>query len=179
MELAQDRRLELRALRLQDEADAVAAHLELAAEGFAFLPFFEVGEPWAQYLSRSRRMRSGEGLAPGIVPWTDLFGTVQGVVVARVSVRHRLTDALAQTGGHIGYGVRRGYRRRGYATVLLRAGLAIAHDLGIDRALVTCDDDNVGSATVAERCGGILEDVVPVAGAPAKRRYWLPTHPGC
>lgn len=111
----------------------MAAHVELAADGFSFLPFFEVGEPWVQYVCRSRHMSRGEGLADGIVPWTDLYGVVQGAVVARVSVRHRLTEALALTGGHIGYGVRRAYRRRGYATALLHAGLVIARDLGIDR----------------------------------------------
>lgn len=178
MELGGGTEMVLRPLALEDDEHAVAAHVELVADGFSFLPFFEAGEPWAQYLSRSRHMSRGEGLADGIVPWTDLYGVVQGAVVARVSVRHRLTEALAQTGGHIGYGVRREYRRRGYATALLRAGLVIAHDLGIDRALVTCDDDNLGSATVAERCGGVLENVVQVAGATAKRRYWVPTHPG-
>ena len=178
MEHGASTELELRALGLEDEAHAMAAHVELAAHGFSFLPFFEAGEPWAEYVSRSRHMSGGEGLADGIVPWTDLYGFVEGTVAARVSVRHRLTEELAQTGGHIGYGVRRQYRRRGYATALLRAGLVIAHDLGIDRALVMCDDDNVGSAAVAERCGGVLENVVHVAGATAKRRYWVPTHPG-
>ena len=41
---------------------------------------------------------------------------------------------------------------------------------GIDPALVTCDDDNVGSVRVIEAAGGVLEDVRGV-----KRRYWVPT----
>jgi len=97
-------------------------------------------------------------------------------VVGRVSVRHRLTDSLARVGGHIGYGVRPAYRRRRYATALLRAGLALAREHGIDPALVTCDDDNLGSATVIERCGGVLENVMDVADGSPKRRYWVPTH---
>jgi predicted acetyltransferase len=167
--------VELRALQAEDEAEARAAHAELALEGFAFLPFYEPKEPWAAYLERVARLSSGDGLAPQLVPWTDLYGIVDGVVVGRVSVRHRLTEGLLQVGGHIGYGVRRAYRRRGYATELLRAGLGVAHGLGIDRALVTCDDDNVGSATVIERCGGVLEDVRSVAGGAPKRRYLVPT----
>jgi predicted acetyltransferase len=167
--------VDLRALRLEDEPEARAAHAELAAEGFAFLPFFEPGEPWAEYLRRVERLSCGDGLAPQYVPWTDLYGVVDGVVVGRVSVRHLLTEGLALVGGHIGYGVRKAYRRRGYATELLRAGLGVARDLGIDRALVTCDDDNVGSAAVIERCGGVLEDVRSVPGSSPKRRYWVPT----
>jgi predicted acetyltransferase len=34
--------------------------------------------------------------------------------------------------------------------------------------LVTCDDDNVASARVIERNGGVLEDV-----RNGKRRYWV------
>jgi predicted acetyltransferase len=40
---------------------------------------------------------------------------------------------------------------------------------------VTCDDDNVGSAVVIERCGGVLEGIRPVAGGSPKRRYGVPT----
>lgn len=167
--------VELRGLRFEDEDEARAAHAELAAEGFAFLPFHEPSEPWDEYLERIDRLSRGDGLAPGFVPWTDLYGVVDGVIVGRVSVRHRLTEGLLQVGGHIGYGVRTAYRRRGYATELLRAGLGIARDLGIDRALVTCDDDNVGSAIVIERCGGELEDIRSAAGGSPKRRYWVTT----
>lgn len=165
--------MELRGLRLEDEAEARSAHAELATEGFAFLPFFEPGEPWVEYLGRIGGLSRGEGLGSRFVPWTDLYGVVDGVVVGRVSVRHRLNERLAQVGGHIGYGVRRAYRRRGYATELLRAGLVITRGLGIDPALVTCDDDNLGSATVIERCGGVLEDVRSVPGGSLKRRYWV------
>jgi len=91
--------VELRRLRLEDEPEARAAHAELAAEGFAFLPFFEPDEPWAEYLGRVERLSRGVGLAPQFVPWTDLYGVVDGVVVGRVSVRHRLTEGLLQVGG--------------------------------------------------------------------------------
>jgi predicted acetyltransferase len=48
------------------------------------------------------------------------------------------------------------YRRRGYATEILRQALIVGRSLGIDRVLVTCDDDNVGSVRVIESCGGNL-----------------------
>ena len=73
-------------------------------------------------------------------------------------------------GGHIGYDVRPSARRRGHATEMLRQALAIAHGMGIDPALITCDVDNVGSRTVIERNGGVLED--ERAG---KLRFWVPT----
>lgn len=168
--------LELRALSSDDEHHARAAHAELAAEDFSFLPFFGADEAWDEYLARIARLRRGEGLSPGTVPWTDLYGVVDGVAVGRVSVRHGLTESLERFGGHIGYGVRPAYRRRGYGTALLRAGLALARERGIDPALVTCNDDNLGSVAVIERCGGVLADVADVAVGKPKRRYWVPTH---
>lgn len=40
---------------------------------------------------------------------------------------------------------------------------------------MTCDDDNVASARTIERCGGVLQDVVPVEDGTRKRRYWVAT----
>ncbi|MCV2392897.1 GNAT family N-acetyltransferase [Actinotalea sp. M2MS4P-6] len=166
---------ELVGLAEVDPDQALAAQSELAPDGFAFLPFHAAGEAWPAYVARVLPMSRGVGLPPGYVPWTDLYGVVEGVLVGRVSVRHRLTPALAREGGHIGYGVRPAHRRRGYATAFLRAGLGVAARLGIERALVTCDDTNIGSATVIERCGGVLEDVVASPGGAPKRRYWVAT----
>ena len=47
-------------------------------------------------------------------------------------------------------------------------------DVESTAVLVTCDVDNVGSATVIERCGGVFESVVHDTrdGVP-KRRYWI------
>lgn len=46
-------------------------------------------------------------------------------------------------------------------------------ELGIERALVTCDVDNVASRRVVEKNGGVLEDEYR-----GKLRFWVPTGPG-
>jgi predicted acetyltransferase len=55
---------------------------------------------------------------------------------------------------------------------MLRAALPIAAGLGIDRALVTCDVDHVGSRKVIETCGGEFE-----GQRGGKLRFWVPTSP--
>ena len=160
--------LSLRPLSLDVEDDARLAHQELAADGFEFLLDLHSGEPWAAYVMRINGYGRGDSLPNGYVPMTYLLAVVDGEVVGRTSIRHAMNDFLLNLGGHIGYGVRPAYRRRGHATEILRQSLAITHTLGIEENLVTCDDDNVGSARVIERAGGVLEDV-----RDGKRRYWI------
>jgi predicted acetyltransferase len=106
----------------------------------------------------------------GFVPMTTLWWAEDDRMLGRVAIRHRLTPALEKAGGHIGYDVRPGARRRGHATAILAAALPLAHALGIDEALLTCDETNAASRRVIEGNGG--EYIDSVGG---KRRYRVPT----
>jgi predicted acetyltransferase len=146
----------------------------MAAEGFTFGLDYKPGMRWSEYLGVLAERRAGVNVPAGFVPATFLVADVVGEIVGRISIRHALNDFLEREGGHIGYGVLPRHRRRGYATEILRQGLVIARANGIESVLVTCDDSNVGSATVIEACGGRLDSVVPgTAGAPLVRRYWI------
>ncbi|MFJ4998344.1 GNAT family N-acetyltransferase [Microbacterium sp. NPDC088619] len=106
----------------------------------------------------------------------DLYWVVDdGEVVGFLSFRHELNEWLREAGGHIGYSVRESRRRRGYASAALRLGLARARELGLERVLVTCDDDNVGSYRTIEGAGGVLQDVSDQSalGHAMLRRYWI------
>jgi predicted acetyltransferase len=103
---------------------------------------------------------------------TNLWWVDGQEYIGRMSIRHELNDWLREVGGHIGYDVRRSRRGEGHATAMLREALAVAHDLGIEQALLTCDDDNLASRKVIERNGGVLEDL-----RRGKLRYWVPTRP--
>lgn len=141
---------------LRDNPDAAASDAEFRAF---------VDEIRAHRLEQTPR-------PDGYVPDTELWWSDGEEFLGRVSIRHRLTPALLEMGGHIGYDVRPSARRRGYATAMLRDALVVARELGIDPTLVTCDVGNIGSRTVIERNGGVLED--ERAG---KLRFWVPTTP--
>jgi predicted acetyltransferase len=92
----------------------------------------------------------------------------QEEVVGFLALRHSLNDWLLEEGGHIGYSVRPSRRREGHARRALGLALDRARVLGLDRVLVTCDEDNDGSRRTIEGAGGILEDT-----RNGKRRYWI------
>ena len=99
-------------------------------------------------------------------------------ILGVVNLRHRLTQGLRDHGGHIGYGVRPSARRRGVATRMLALTLGEARRLGLDRVLLTCDADNVGSRRTIERNGGVFEsESAPTTTSPdghgVLRRYWI------
>jgi len=164
----------LRPLGVSDEKQALQAHEELAQDGFDFLLGLEQGAPWSAYCGRLEGQRLGVDLPERWVPVTFLVAEAEGQIVGRVSIRHALNAHLAEVGGHIEYGVRPGFCRRGYATAILGQSAAVASSIGLARVLVTCDDDNVGSVNVIENCGGVLENVVAGRdGSVHKRRYWV------
>ncbi len=165
--------LVLRPVRASDEQDVLAAQRTLQAEGFNFAVGLS-GMRWTDYVAFLDAARCAGELPAPWVPSTFLLADVDGAIVGRTSIRHSLTDRLLRIGGHIGYAVLPPYRRRGYATEILRQSLVIAHSLDISPVLVTCEEGNEPSARTIERCGGTLENVVdnPDGGSP-ERRYWI------
>jgi len=102
------------------------------------------------------------------VPCTTLWWVEGDAYLGRLSIRHYLKGWLVEYGGHIGYDVRPSARRQGHATAMLRAALPIAAQLGIDRVLVSCDEDNVASRRVIESNGGLPDGV-----RQGKLRFWI------
>jgi predicted acetyltransferase len=109
---------------------------------------------------------------PGRVHATYFWIVEADTVLGSISLRHALNDFLLRAGGHVGYGIRPSARRRGLATWALGQVLPEARALGMDRLLVTCHDDNAGSARTIEKNGGVLEDV-RATELGLTRRYWI------
>lgn len=165
-------RLRLRPVRIADEEQFLAAQKSLSdTDDYLFGLHYESTLAWPVYVALLGNHARGINLPMDLVPDTFLVAEVDEVIVGRVSIRHELNDFLAHEGGHIGYAVLQRHRRRGYASEILRQALVIASSLGIDVALLTCDDDNAGSAAVIEQCGGIHRDTVRASNGSQTRRY--------
>jgi predicted acetyltransferase len=117
---------------------------------------------------------AGRNLKPGLVPWNEYWLVRRRRVLGTSSLRHRLTPALEDRGGHIGYCIRPGERGKGYGTQLLALTLEKAGELGLQRVLITCHRDNAASRRVIEKNGGVLssEGICKANGEPV-RRYWI------
>lgn len=172
MPTASEFRLVLRSLEPGDETDALTAHAELAHEGFEFLLDYHDGMDWSEFLRYHSALARGANLPDDRVQGAFLVAEVDGELVGRCSIRHQLNDFLREVGGHIGYAVRPEFRRRGYAKAILGEALTYCRALGLDRVLVTCDEENVGSWRTIEFHGGELESTIEHQGV-RKRRYWI------
>ena len=60
---------------------------------------------------------------------------------------------------------------RGYGTLMLKLALEKAKARGLDKVLITCNDENLASARVMEKNGCVLENIINVEGQTV-RRYW-------
>ena len=102
-----------------------------------------------------------------------LLDTERDRLLGAVNIRHYLNDALFKEGGHIGDGIRPSERRKGYATEMVRLALIECKKLGIQRVLMTCDKENVGSAKSIIRNGGVLENEFTNSDGEIEQRYWI------
>lgn len=94
-------------------------------------------------------------------------------LLGAVNIRHYLNDSLLKEGGHIGDGIRPSERRKGYATEMIRLALTECKKLGIEKVLMTCDKDNIGSARSIIKNGGILENEFVNSEGNIEQRYWI------
>lgn len=115
-----------------------------------------------------------KGTSEGTVPDSTFFclDTERDIFVGAVNIRHYLNEGLLLNGGHIGDGVRPSQRRKGIATKMIGLALEECRKLGIDRVLMVCDKNNIGSAKSIQNNGGVLENEVLVDGV-VEQRYWI------
>jgi len=89
-------------------------------------------------------------------------------------LRHRLTLAWENEGGHIEYGIRPLERQKGYGSLILALTLQKARQYGLNRVLLTCDGNNVASVRIIEKNGGAyIDKTVSQRTGKSVSRYWI------
>lgn len=107
------------------------------------------------------------------VPATLFFFMEDNALLWALHIRHHIDHPnLRETGGHIGYGLRPSARGKWLAREMLTLGLEKTRKLGLDRVLLTADEDNPASWKTIEACWWVFERTAEKDGR-TLRRYWI------
>jgi predicted acetyltransferase len=130
---------------------------------------------FAAYVRHLHAWSHSRDLPAGYVPVTTFWLVKENTMVLGDSqLRHTLTPELEAYWGHISYRIRPAQRRKGYGTLLLKLTLEQARILNIQRVRVICDQDNIGSARIIERNGGMLSGYgVDSRNGKHTLQYWI------
>lgn len=130
-------------------------------------------DEWLQKLERDLYIPN---IPEGSVPANTYFfvRTADNKIIGMINIRHKLNDFLLNEGGHIGYSIRPLERKKGYGTLMLKLGLEKCRELKLNKVLVTCDKENLGSAKVIQNNNGILEnEAYSETFSAVVQRYWI------
>jgi predicted acetyltransferase len=143
-------------------------------EADLFQKYRRGGDDFENYIRDLQNESKGINLKPDHVTQSHFWLEDTGRIVGVSRVRHFLNDLLLQEGGHIGYDIGALSRGQGFGTLILELTLVEAKKLGLKRALLTCDEDNLASKRVIEKNGGIFESK-GTARLSKKQvlRYWI------
>lgn len=115
---------------------------------------------WVDYVEAMHRKET----CPSNLVDSDIFIGVRKAdqkIVGMIEFRHHIDHPVLGTwGGHIGYCVRPGERRKGYGKQMLRQALNKCRAAGFARVMITCDEHNTASERTILANGGVYERTV-------------------
>ena len=118
-----------------------------------------------------------KGLIEGQSPSLHYWAADGDKFIGEFQLRTEFTEKVLTDIGSIGYGVRVSQWGKGYGTEIIRQGLVIAKEQGMEKVLFTINEKNAASIHVCEKFGGKLEDTIDAyneaEGQHRLRRYWI------
>lgn len=141
--------------------------------GYSSMQKYEHYEEWLKKLESDLDF---ENIKLGRVPAATYFAVRKSdnKIVGIINIRYELNEYLENYGGHIGYSIRPTERRKGYGRKQLVLALEKCLETSRDKVLITCRENNKGSARIIESCGGIYEDTrFSKEENDNFKRYWI------
>jgi len=117
---------------------------------------------FSEYVCQLIEESKGLNLPQGYVPCNHFWLLdANKTILGAIRIRHHINNEfLSLEAGHIGYDIAPSQRGKGNGKLMLRLALPHAKALGIEKALLTADEDNLASRKVIEANGGELENIV-------------------
>ncbi len=118
-----------------------------------------------------------KGLIEGQAISFHYWAIDEGKFIGEFQLRTQFTEKVLTDIGSIGYAVRVSEQGKGYGTEILRQGLRLAKEHGMESVLFTINEENAASIHVCEKLGGKLQDTIEAyneaEGHHNLRRYWI------
>lgn len=118
-----------------------------------------------------------KGLIEGQAASFHYWAVDDGKFIGEFQLRTQFTEKVLTDIGSVGYAVRVSEQGKGYGTEILRQGLMLAKEYGMEKVLLTINEENTASIRLCEKAGGILEDTIEAynesEGHHYLRRYWI------
>ena len=97
-----------------------------------------------------------------------------GHIYGAANIRHDLKGNLSNIGGHIGYAIRPSERGKGYGELQLNLLIEKLNEMNIEKALITCRENNIASKKIIEKFIGNPDYLVPsMYEGIMEYRYWI------
>ncbi len=121
--------------------------------------------------------RKEQGLVEGQPVSFHYWAIENGKFIGEFQLRTEFPEKVMLEIGSIGYAVRVSEQGKGYGKEILRLGLELAQQHGMEQVLLTINDKNKASIHVCEKMGGIWQDTIEAyndaEGQHLLRRYWI------
>ena len=119
-----------------------------------------------------------EGLLEDYPKGFHYWAIDNGKFIGEFQLRTEFTEKVMMDIGSIGYAVRVSEQGKGYGKEILRLGLELAKQHGMEKVLLTINEKNKVSIHICEKIGGIWSDTIEAyndaEGQYLLRRYWIP-----
>ena len=135
-----------------------------------------IDEDWF-FRTRSWYDKKEQGLIEGQPISFHYWAVDNGQFIGEFQLRTEFPEKVMQDIGSIGYAVRVSEQGKGYGKEILRLGLELAKQHGMNKVLLTINDQNKVSIHICEKMGGVLSDIIDAyndaEGQHLLRRYWI------
>lgn len=139
--------------------------------GTGRLDDFDNYEEWLQFLDEMEK--STDELKPARSTYFFVEENSKRIV-GMANIRHKLNEVLINEYGSIGYSIRPTERRKGYGKLILKLALNECKKYGLEKVLLVCAFDNIGSEKVILSNGGVFENCKDTkCEGKNTKRFWI------